>query len=69
MIIIITNQNLEKYKTDFKKHVVFSLWGVSIFIFYGGWAGVRHWAEPIKNPRNQTILNTQTEPTTEAKRG
>ena len=36
MIIIITNQNLEKYKTEFKQRFGFTVWGVSVFIFYGG---------------------------------
>ena len=38
MIIIITNQTLEKYKTELKKHFSFKVWGVSVHIFYGGWA-------------------------------
>ena len=38
MIIIITNQFLEKYKTNLKKHLFLKLRGVKIYIFYGGMA-------------------------------
>ena len=32
--------------------------GFQFTFFMGAEPGVRYWAEPIKNPRNQTILNT-----------
>ena len=38
MIIIITNQILEKYKTDLKQHLFLTCWGVKVYIFYGGMA-------------------------------